>query len=40
MHSLLEGVCTAPELWTINCPERLIFQTLILNSGELDISYI
>ncbi|KAK3930335.1 Dynein assembly factor 5, axonemal [Frankliniella fusca] len=33
MRPLLLNVCSSPELWTVHCPERLIFQTLMLNSG-------
>lgn len=33
MRPLLKDVCSTPELWTVHCPERLIFVTLILNSG-------
>lgn len=34
MRPLLQNVSLTPIGWTVNCPERLIFQTLILNSGK------
>ncbi len=33
MRPILIDVSSSPELWTVHCPERLIFQTLMLNSG-------
>ncbi|XP_026281216.1 dynein axonemal assembly factor 5 [Frankliniella occidentalis] len=33
MRPLLLDVSSSPELWTVHCPERQIFQTLMLNSG-------
>lgn len=34
MRPLLQDISSTPEIWTVHCSERLIFQTLILNSGE------
>ncbi|KAJ1526826.1 hypothetical protein ONE63_008394 [Megalurothrips usitatus] len=34
MRQLLEDVSSAPQLWTIHCPERLIFQSVIVNCGQ------
>lgn len=34
MRPLLQNASSAPELWTVHCPERLIFQELIVSSGK------